>query len=960
MKNLYLGILLLVCLVIPVSKVNAQTPVFGSCEQGGKTVTTQGLVSTTKVQQSFPSCTITVFDTGTSNPSTIFSDSIGTPKSNPFTASSSGLWSFYANNGTFDVQLSSGGISSPFILRTVKIADATSSGISGSGSTNKVTKWTSTSGVGNSQITDTGSSVGINNGSPDASALLDLTTTTKGFLFPRLTTTQRDAISSPASGLVIFNTTTNQLNVFALGVWSTVGGGGSGTVTSIGITLPTFLLVSPSTITTNGTFAITLQTQLANTIFAGPVSGGANSPTFRLSVKADFPSTVVYTDQANTYTTGNQDFSLASTLKIPILGGLAPTTNGLIGYDSSANTFNYGANGVNRIIVNLNEAQSLSNKTFLQPIIADFTNSIHNHQNNSGGGQLAADLAFSSGKVLIARGGTNSDSSAYSLNGAFYWDGSKFITTASGGAGTLCLVSLNGGTPTFGSCSGSASTIFSQLSAAVGANSLNNGDFAQIWDWTLTTASKTGLRISENSASAAGGTPILVGIDTLNTSTVFPFQVTTQGLLNGIRVDTTGKLSKMGTGSVQADSLNGLASNGWLVQTSTGNYTARTFVAGAGIGITNTDGTGGAPTFTWSPSTQVSSFTLFNNSQASRTITFDLTGTDPLLALSSATLNSIGYGVFDLSTDIYKQSIGGADPLSPPFQVGSSTIYHGIAGEVTDSVSGNIFLQHNWVRNHGSTPAVAGQFFADIPSDATNGQGWGIVSAVYVRSTTGIGQAIEAGFGNFIASGVAYGVAIPYFGDTNTNGNYINIANSGAGGKPLNGIVIGKIGGISTEPIQSSGTLILTSGALNAANAIDVSSGTYTGWVIKGTSTTGIFGNGSLRAISSAGAANFSVDIANNTALTVANNGDSTFTGNALNFSGFIFIMDDTNGEMCSAMTTSGSWTIIAQTGTHFSLVQGTASKTNLYTDGSFIVHLENKNGSSHDYHIMTFRLRNF
>ncbi len=51
--------------------------------------------------------------------------------------------------------------------------------------------------------------VGINNGAPSASAILDVASTSKGFLPPRMTSTQRDAISNPAKGLMIFNTTTN-------------------------------------------------------------------------------------------------------------------------------------------------------------------------------------------------------------------------------------------------------------------------------------------------------------------------------------------------------------------------------------------------------------------------------------------------------------------------------------------------------------------------------------------------------------------------------------------------------------------------------------------------------------------------------------------------------------------------------------------------------------------------------
>jgi uncharacterized protein (TIGR02145 family) len=59
--------------------------------------------------------------------------------------------------------------------------------------------------------TFTQAQVGIGTSSPDSSAKLEISSTTKGFLPPRMTTTQRNAISSPATGLVIFNTTTNSL-----------------------------------------------------------------------------------------------------------------------------------------------------------------------------------------------------------------------------------------------------------------------------------------------------------------------------------------------------------------------------------------------------------------------------------------------------------------------------------------------------------------------------------------------------------------------------------------------------------------------------------------------------------------------------------------------------------------------------------------------------------------------------
>ena len=73
---------------------------------------------------------------------------------------------------------------------------------------------------------DTGN-IGVGTVTPDASALLDISSTTKGFLPPRMTTTQRDAVASPAEGLTVFNTTTDKLNVFAGGAWTESGSGGS-------------------------------------------------------------------------------------------------------------------------------------------------------------------------------------------------------------------------------------------------------------------------------------------------------------------------------------------------------------------------------------------------------------------------------------------------------------------------------------------------------------------------------------------------------------------------------------------------------------------------------------------------------------------------------------------------------------------------------------------------------------
>jgi len=61
-------------------------------------------------------------------------------------------------------------------------------------------------------IQNANSQVGIGTTSPDASSALDVTSTTTGVLFPRMTTALRDLISNPATGLLIFNTSTNTFN----------------------------------------------------------------------------------------------------------------------------------------------------------------------------------------------------------------------------------------------------------------------------------------------------------------------------------------------------------------------------------------------------------------------------------------------------------------------------------------------------------------------------------------------------------------------------------------------------------------------------------------------------------------------------------------------------------------------------------------------------------------------------
>ncbi len=62
-------------------------------------------------------------------------------------------------------------------------------------------------------------SVGLNNATPDASSILDLTATDRGLLIPRMTSAQRLAITTPANGLLVFDTDIGEFYFYNAAVW---------------------------------------------------------------------------------------------------------------------------------------------------------------------------------------------------------------------------------------------------------------------------------------------------------------------------------------------------------------------------------------------------------------------------------------------------------------------------------------------------------------------------------------------------------------------------------------------------------------------------------------------------------------------------------------------------------------------------------------------------------------------
>ena len=78
-----------------------------------------------------------------------------------------------------------------------------------------------TSGTERMRITSAGL-MGIGTGTPASCAIVDVTSTTLGFKFPVMTTTQKNAIGTPVAGLVVFDSTLAKLCVYSGAAWQTI------------------------------------------------------------------------------------------------------------------------------------------------------------------------------------------------------------------------------------------------------------------------------------------------------------------------------------------------------------------------------------------------------------------------------------------------------------------------------------------------------------------------------------------------------------------------------------------------------------------------------------------------------------------------------------------------------------------------------------------------------------------
>jgi N-acetylneuraminic acid mutarotase len=111
-----------------------------------------------------------------------------------------------AGGNSFTVMGTTQLLSVPYALYANNAGGSSGSGLPNGTSIGNTTFWNGTSWVvNNSNLFNNGASIGVGTNTPAASAKLDISSTTQGLLIPRMTTTQRDAIPTPAIGLQVFN-----------------------------------------------------------------------------------------------------------------------------------------------------------------------------------------------------------------------------------------------------------------------------------------------------------------------------------------------------------------------------------------------------------------------------------------------------------------------------------------------------------------------------------------------------------------------------------------------------------------------------------------------------------------------------------------------------------------------------------------------------------------------------------
>jgi hypothetical protein len=231
----------------------------------------------------------------------------------------------------------------------------------------------------------------------------------------------------------------------------------SGTVTSVGLSLPSQFTVTNSPVTSSGTLTGSWNNQTANFVLAGPTTGAAAAPTFRALVSGDIPSLSYVT-------------SVTGTAPVVSSGGLTPaismaaantTTNGYL-TSTDWNTFNNkqpaGTYVTSVAVASSNgfAGTSSGGATPTLTLTTSISGILYGNGTAIAAATISAPLGYSAGTLSITQAGAASNGYLSSTDwNTFNNKGSGTVTSVTG---TAPVVSSGGATPAISMAAANTST----------------------------------------------------------------------------------------------------------------------------------------------------------------------------------------------------------------------------------------------------------------------------------------------------------------------------------------------------------------------------------------------------------------------------------------------------------------------------------------------------------------------
>lgn len=453
--------------------------------------------------------------------------------------------------------------------------------------------------------------------------------------------------------------------------------------------------------------------------------------------------------------------------------------------------------------------------------------------------------AYTSGTAVVvvsgsftaaSLGGGGAAGGPFTLNGILFGNGTSTIqSTTAGGAGTLCLTEVNGGTPAFGACSGSAATAWSALTNPAANLALSMSTFTTTKTWGATTGAGTNLHVMTDTANNTGTGHIFV-VNTASGSAAKPILFAAGGVANGVEMSTTGVLAKIGTGSVNADQVNGatVPTSAVVLGTNGSNQVVAATTTGSGTTVplstspvlttprvtTINDANGNPFIASTATASAVDSVTVTNAATANpATVTISATGTD-----TNINLNLVSKGTGTVQCNGGSCGAGGSGTINAATQF--STPYYSAAGSATtlsgvaNGLTGQVLTATN-----GAAPGY------QSPSNPV-GNGGAAVSLAAANYTIGCdsGTAI-VDRGKWISVGTsgANSVILPDLAGSGCSGMYGGIENATSAAITLSRQTADTLtvyGGSGAAPLTALTTFSLCPGA-SASYSPDPTSTVY-------------------------------------------------------------------------------------------------------------------------------------